>query len=375
MGLTAFALASGVGTLTLGMAIDRFGLRRITLIYVVLFGCSIAVVPLLPPSLPLFLVAFIFMGFFASAATVMPYATAVCAWFNRKRGLALGLVNAGTGVGAALMPLYAHFLLSHFGWRGGYWGVAALVVFVPVFALTLLVRLPVGYEEERRHAKQVNDAADSENLGAILRSSRPFWMIAIAIFTVSVWTFGIISQLIPIATDRGHSSMVAAGMLSTVGMASLIGRLGARYVMDRIFAPLCHSRCFVLATIGMSLLIGANSVVIMTLAAIMVGTAAGAEGDILTFLVSRYFPMSSFGRVTGAIFVTWAWGGALGTYFLGLSFDVTHSYGTAIVGFIVALASGTIAILKLGPYAFPLHQEGGQTTKAGDEDAISMNRA
>jgi len=109
LGLTAFALASGVGSLTLGLAIDRFGLRKVTSIYVLLFGGSIALVPLLPARLEYFVTAFAVMGFFGSAATVLPYATAICNWFDRERGLALGLVNAGTGIGAALMPLSPTF--------------------------------------------------------------------------------------------------------------------------------------------------------------------------------------------------------------------------------------------------------------------------
>jgi sugar phosphate permease len=360
LGLTAFALASGIGSFTLGLAIDRLGMRRVTVLYVLLFGCSIALVPLLPARLGLFVATFAVAGFFGSAATVMPYATAICAWFNRKRGLALGLVNAGTGIGASLMPMYAHFLLSRYGWRGGYWGVAALVTVVPVITLLFLVRLPSDYEQARRmrrDAQRKGDGSDSRSLGSIVRSSRPFWLIVIAVFTVSVATFGIISQLVPIITDRGRSSLVAAGILSSVGVGSLIARLVVGYTMDRIFAPYVTAGVFALAMLGMGLMTTANSIVAMTVAGVMIGVAAGAEGDILTFLVSRYFPITDFGSVTGAVWVSWAWGGALGTYLLGLSFDQTHSYNTAIVAFIAALGAGAIAILKIGPYAFPLHRE------------------
>ena len=90
---------------------------------------------------------------------------------------------------------------------------------------------------------------------------------------------------------------------------------------------------------------------------------------------SKFFPMSSFGSVTGALWVTWAWGGALGTYLLGLSFDITHSYGTAIVGFVAVLAAGAIAILRIGPYAFPPHQQEARTTLASAEDASALNDA
>lgn len=362
LGLTAFALASGVGSLTLGMAIDRFGLRKITLLYVLLFGGAIALVPLVPARLDLFVMIFAVMGFFGSAATVMPYATAVCSWFNRKRGLALGLVNAGTGVGAALMPLYANFLLSRYGWQGGYWGVAVLVTLVPVATLAFLVRLPAGYEQERRTllAERRGGTGDgSLSLGAIVRSSRHFWLIAIGIFTVSVATFSVISQIVPIATDRGHSSMAAAGILSTVGIGSLIARLAAGFAMDRIFAPYVAAGVFVMAMIGMGVLVGSKTVMALTVAGVMIGIAAGAEGDILTYLVSRYFPMGSFGSVAGAIWVTWAWGGALGTYLIGLSFDNTHSYTAAMIGFAVLLGFGTIAVLRLGPYLFKAESTSG----------------
>ena len=376
LGLTAFALASGVGSLTLGLAIDRFGLRKVTAIYVVLFGGAIALVPLLPARLDYFVAAFAVMGFFGSAATVLPYATAVCRWFDRKRGLALGLVNAGTGIGAALMPLYANFLLSRFGWRGGYWGVALIVTLVPLVALALWVRLPTSQsanvQSSRRESGRVDPAEDAVQLSGIVKASKPFWLIAIAIFTVSVATFGIISQLVPIATDRGHSQIVAAGMLSAVGIGSLLARLVAGYVMDRIFAPYVAAGVFAMAMIGMGMLLGANSVPGMTIAAVMVGIAAGAEGDILTFLVSRYFPIRSFGSVTGAIWVTWAWGGALGTYLLGLSYDTNHSYSVAIVGFIAALATGTLAILKVGPYAYALPAESVDATASGPNDAVSL---
>ncbi|MBN3785525.1 MFS transporter [Burkholderia sp. Ac-20353] len=360
LGLTAFALVSGIGSFTLGMAIDRLGMRKVTIIYVLMFGLSIALVPFLPAGLGLFIATFGVAGFFGSAATVLPYATAVCAWFNRKRGLALGLVNAGTGIGAALMPLYAHFLLSRYGWRGGYWGVAALVTFVPIVMLLFFVRLPSDYEQERRMRREAKNkwtGGSSRSLGSVVRSSRPFWLIVIGIFNVSVATFGIISQLVPIVTDRGYSSLAAAGILTSVGVGSLISRLAIGFAMDRIFAPYVTAGVFALAMVGMGVLTTASSLTALTFAGVLVGIAAGAEGDILTFLVSRYFPMTDFGSVTGAIWVSWAWGGALGTYLLGLSFDLVHSYNIAIISFIAAVGVGAIAVLRVGPYAFPPHRE------------------
>lgn len=352
LALTVYAIAAGTGSFTLGMAIDRLGLRRITVLYVTCFGCAIATVPFVGSRYGLFIATFAVMGFFGSAASVLPYAVAVCAWFNRKRGLALGLVNAGTGVGAALMPPYAQFLLQRYGWRGGYWGVAALATTVAVFAILAFVRLPVGHEEARRASKVHPDHA-VESLRSIARESKAFWMIAVAIFTVSVTTLGVITQLVSIATDRGLTPAVATTILSTVGISSLVARVVVGYTLDRIFAPYIVTAVFAMAMIGMALVISEKSIVVLMLGAAMLGVAAGAEGDILTFLVSRYFPIGSFGSIAGAIWIAQSWGGALGIYILPLWFDLTHSYNVAIGSFIVALGLGIVAILQLGPYAFP----------------------
>jgi MFS family permease len=357
LALTAFAITSGFGIFTLGMAIDRLGLRRVAIIYVALFGCAIATVPFVGPHLGLFIATFAIMGLFGSAATVMPYAVAVCAWFNQKRGLALGLVNAGTGVGAALLPLYSQFLLRNYGWRVGYWGVAAMAAAVAIFGVSAFVRLPAAYEEERR-AMRMERGNTSDSLRTIMKKNGTFWLIAFAIFVVSVATFGVISQIISLVTDRGLTAMEATTILSTAGIGSLLARLVVGYTLDRIFAAYVVTGVFAIAMGGMALLIGAKSVLVLTLGAVMVGIAAGAEGDILTFLVSRYFPLRSFGSIAGAIWLTWAWGGALGTYLLALSFDLTHTYTIAIVAYIVALAVGIGAILQLGPYVFP--QERGE---------------
>src|SRR5688572_26803214 len=137
---TSFLVATGFGTVLLGQLIHGHGVRRPAMAYIALFACAIAALATLPPSQTLFYLVFAIIGIGGAAATAMPYAVSVSAWFDHNRGLALGLVNAGAGLGAVLAPQYANFLVNDYGWRVGFLGIAAVCGVVPLLGLGLLVR-------------------------------------------------------------------------------------------------------------------------------------------------------------------------------------------------------------------------------------------
>src|ERR1700730_11010754 len=104
--LTSFLIATGFGTISLGYAIARYGVRYATMAFVAVFCLSLAVIPALPAPPWAFFAIFAVMGFAGSAATAMPYAVVITAWFDAHRGLALGLVVLGSGFGAVLAPQF-----------------------------------------------------------------------------------------------------------------------------------------------------------------------------------------------------------------------------------------------------------------------------
>jgi MFS family permease len=81
LGLTIFEFAMGPGTIVLGSLIDRFGVRRPTMLFLLLFAGSIALVGVIPVSLALFCLVFVMVGFFAPGSNALPYAKVVCARF------------------------------------------------------------------------------------------------------------------------------------------------------------------------------------------------------------------------------------------------------------------------------------------------------
>ena len=352
LGLTVFEFSMGPGTILLGSLIDKMGVRRPTLLFLILFAASTALVGVLPASPWVFALAFLAVGLFAPSTNALPYAKVICARFDRQRGLALGLMVGGTAVGAMFMPHYAGYLLMHFGWRAGYFGVAASMVVFSVPALYFLVKMPPGVDEEL--VRKTREArSELPSLWALFLNDRTFRLLGLSIFCVSGVLLALLSQFVPMMTDRGESVTAAATMLSIAGSTSAVGRLFAGWLMDRLHAPYCAAMSFALTLIGVLILAsGATSYTAM-IAAGLVGISIGAEADIITFIVSRYFDLRLFGRVSGAMWMAWGWGAGIMIFASGLSFDLTHSYRIALWTFSGFVSIAVVSIMRLGPYVYP----------------------
>jgi MFS family permease len=82
----------------------------------------------------------------------------------------------------------------------------------------------------------------------------------------------------------------------------------------------------------------------------LIGLAAGAEYDLLAFMVARYFGMKSYGGIYGVLYSCFALGAGVGPVSFGANFDRTHGYAESL-----HLAAGlflvpALAMLFLGRY-------------------------
>src|SRR5579864_4814370 len=125
----------------IGKWIDQWGIRRITLAFIVLFAVSTALLAE-TRSIGPFILLYGISGIAGSGRGPIAYAKAISAWFERRHGLALGIAASGTGIGTALVPQITRGLIDHFGWRGAYIGLAAITFAVSFPAVALFIREP-----------------------------------------------------------------------------------------------------------------------------------------------------------------------------------------------------------------------------------------
>jgi MFS family permease len=144
-GLLASAAASPIMTPLFGHLMDRFGIRRIALPTTFLYGLALCSFALMQSSsfwlvYPMFACA---SGFGACFGPVV-YSKAITAWFDKERGLALGIATSGVGLGTFLLPVMAQLFIAEFGWRVAYLAVGLATWLLAFSMIAFFVREPPG---------------------------------------------------------------------------------------------------------------------------------------------------------------------------------------------------------------------------------------
>jgi MFS family permease len=348
-------LFSAVCVPIVGIMIDRWGIKRVMLPILALYGLSIAALSLTPASVAVFTMLYVFMGIAGAGQGPLPYVKSISAWFDARRGLALGVAMAGVGIGVFIVPQVVRVLIQDYGWRIAYMGLGALMFLVAFPSMALLVREPEeGFARRRvRLAQAVDVVLPGLGVREVLMGSR-FWLLALSVLCVSTVVNGFGVHIVPLLTDRGLSPAVATSMLGVFGLGTLGGRLLSGYLVDRFFAPYIAAVFFLLGAVGIGLITSGAGGPVPTFGIVLLGIAAGTEIDMLGFLSSRYFGLRHFGQLYGYIFAVFSAGAALGPYVLGVCFDWLGSYNDALFGYVGLLVLASGLIVSLGAYVFPV---------------------
>ena len=335
-----------------GAFLDRWGVRRVLLTTIPLFAASVAAISLTRASPVVFIALYAFAGLAASGQGPQPYVKVVAEWFDDRRGLALGVAMSGAGLGIIVVPQIARFLIEAYGWRNAYVGLGAIAFALAFPAVALFVREPAAVAAQRTRSDVSRAIQPNISVRALLRSRR-FWLLSTPLFLVATAVNGTLLHLVPLLTDRGMSTSFATSLLSTAGLASIVGRMLCGYLSDRLFAPHVAAAFFLLPCTGICLLIALGPPILPLLAALSLGLALGCEVDMLGLLTTRYFGLERLAQIYGYLFAVFAAGTALGPYVMGVGFDVFHTYNPMLVVFGVALSLAGLLISRLGSYDYP----------------------
>jgi len=279
-------------------------------------------------------------------------ATAVTSrWFTKNRGLALGIVSSGVGIGTLFIVPGAERLINAFDWSAAYiiFGIASGVIMI---GLSFFLRPapqpasprnnPAGREKTTPVSAgqpDINYYRADSTLGEAVRS--PQTRILLAIFALFFFsTHMVIVHLVNYATDIGITPLVAATLVSIVGIFSIAGRLTMGVAADKVGIHNTLMLCCVLLTVSIVVLIFTRSLWAFYLFAIIFGFAYGGEVPQIPLLAGKHFGTKSLAALVGLILFVGNIGGALGPWVAGKIFDVTAGYQWAfIIGSIAALGS------------------------------------
>jgi MFS family permease len=335
-----------------GMAIDRFGPRRIALVGVFMTCSSVALLSTTNGSLAMWWALWCLVAFSGLFTKATVWFAGVSSLFSAGRGLALAVALCGSSIGSSLVPLLGNYLIEQHGWRTAYLGIGA--TFLLIAAPPVLLFFTSARDRNRVRITPGVKADDAVLPGFAAREailSLRFLKLALAGFGMTICAASFTINLVPILVANGNSTTGAASLAGVLGLAALTGRLCTGVLLDRFNANRIAA-CFILASAAFSMLLlafpGVTSIAL--LAVIILGVSVGAELDAIAYLVSRHFGLRSFGLIFSTIGGVMALANGTGPVGISHIYDVTGSYRLALLASIPISMVTALLILSLGRY-------------------------
>lgn len=344
----------------LGVLIDRFGTRRVALPGLVLTMASITCFGLLNGSQAQWVTLWVVFGIVSVSIKSTPWTTAVVGVFQTSRGLALGVTLSGTAVAQSVVPPLGNFLITEFGWRGGFvwlglgWGSITLLVCL-LFFFDVRARATRQRKADERAglapAEAVPDAVLSGLTIAEAWRDSALWRLAIANFLVMLLTMGLVIHLFPILTEAGVERTTAAWLVGLSGIAGIVGKLVTGVLLDRFRPNWVGGITLGAASLAFALLLdGIRSPTLIVIALVINGYAAGTKTHITGFLTAGYAGMKNFGAIYGLMSSLMALAAGMGPMLGGLVYDGFGDYRYFLLAGTVGCALGGLLILSMPAY-------------------------
>ena len=329
-GASSLALfLSGVFAIAIGRLNDIYGPRNLMRIAAVFLGTGVLLMSQVSEIWQLYVFYGVVFGIGLSAIDVIALTT-TARWFSHSRGFMTGIVKVGTGAGQFLVPFLASILIATYGWRQAYLIIGAVVMVILFSVAQVLKRDPgdrtsqgpsvvgmqpksPGLRDKKLNAKDAIQTAQ-------------FWIICGVNVLLVFCLLIVLVHIVPHAIDLGLSTTQAAGVLSTIGAVSMVGRFITGVAIDRIGSKPMMVVCFLILIVGLLWLQRAESLWSLYLFASVYGLAHGGVFTAISPLVAEVFGMTSHGTIFGLVVFSGTTGGAIGPIVAGQLFDITGNY-------------------------------------------------
>ena len=346
--LLIVAVAGAMSYPVIGRMIDRYGGRPVILVGNVALAASVAGVSLIGASRLQLYAAYALVGIAGAIPSSVTFTKVIAGWFDRNRGLFLGVVGGlGNGVGAALSPLFVNMLLVNYGWRGGYQGIAMAILVIGFPVLFVLLHDP---EKSAAHDAAADQAQVQGMTLAQARATRTFWIILAAIALGAGCMTAVFAHVVPMLLDRGLDSDRATAVLATFSLVTAAWQIGVGYLLDRVPRPWIAAPFYLAALAGLILFESSSSYPQLIISGVLMGLGLGTEYGVLPYFLSRYFGVRHYGAISGVTYGVIVLTQGITPFLMDLVFDLNGSYDAAILVIGAGLLGGALLILRLLPF-------------------------
>lgn len=335
-----------------GGLMDRYGPRRILVAVIVLFGFACIGFSQAVGLITVFL-SFLLLRMLAQGSMGMLASNTIALWFNRRLGVAVGLVSTGSALSMGAVPTFSLWLIQAHGWRWTYaiLGICVIAAILPLLALLFRNRPEdIGQRPDGIASNQDKNSADEKahDLAFAMRT-RAYWIMAITIAMPAMIITGIHFHAVQIYVDAGLTQSDAAGMFTTFAVVVALSMLLGGAMADRYRLNLLLSASMIGISGGIWLLTQVHSAWTSNLFAIALGSGQGIFMTVRSTIWVRYYGRRHLGKIRGTLTTVEIAASSTGPFLMGATHDLFGSFNGILLIFAAVTAPMVVATLFATP--------------------------
>jgi len=353
---SAALITSAVIGIWVGRWLDRHGPHAVMSAGSIL-GPLARVAVALSPNFVCFVAAWIAAGVAMGAVLYPPAFAALTRWYGPRHVGALTCLTLVAGLASTVFAPLTAALSNQLDWRTTYFVLAAVLAVITIPAHFIGLRQPWPPAPARHLAESPTRTA----------RSRPFVALTIGFALATCASYAIIVNLIPLMTERGISTQVAAVALGLGGAGQVLGRLGYRALVRRVGVRARTVLIFAGIAVTTALLGVFTSMAALITVAILAGFVRGIMTLLQATAVTERWGPTHYGHLSGILSAPTSLTTALGPWIGAALAGLLHGYAPMflVLGGIGVLAAliGLVTMPKAAARGSP--DESPATSKSG----------
>ncbi len=316
----------------------------------------------LSTNLIIFYIAYLLFGVAGGFGGPMVNSAVAAKWFNKKKGLASGLAQAGGGVfGALLSPLVTN-MMSTIGYSTTFFILAAVSA-IGVFGVGVLfikdnpaqMGLYPDGEEPAEEMQTGKPAARPEVTGVSLGEAMKglnFWLLALGLFLFGIVSMAVMNTYNVAFQAVGFSPMVAATAVSVVSVVSIFTKILTGAMTDkfspRVSAIIIHGVFAANCALMLFVREGSSVIMVYLFAALFAFGNSGWIPILIKYIMSLY-GRKHFSSINGVMLMVTNFGSFVGPLLVGALFDMSGNYQMPylVMMVITVLSIASLLVIKL----------------------------
>ncbi|PLT50758.1 MFS transporter [Bacillus amyloliquefaciens] len=367
----------GISQPIIGRLVDKLGPRMILSVSTFVVGISFVLTSFVNQPWQLFILYGIVISVGVGGASNVAATVVVTNWFNEKRGLAFGIMEAGFGAGQMLLVPGSLILIQWFNWKLTV-VILGLILMVIVFPVILLFL--------RNHPGEMGLSpmgsfmkAEAESEQHTVRFSvwtvfckKQFWFLILPFAICGFTTTGLMdTHLIPFSHDHGFSTSVTSAAVSVLAGFNILGIIISGIAADRWSSKKMLILLYVIRALSICILLYSHHPVILLIFATLFGLVDFATVAPTQMLATQYFKQYSVGFILGWLFLSHQIGSALGAYVPGFLYSEMGNYDLSFYFSVIILLGAAIFTFLL-PETVKIKKEQKPKTDSAASETVSQ---